>query len=310
MSELGLIAGASAITLLLNLTLLPALLKLFPPASHPRDMGFAWAKPIDDFLLGRRWLVLGVWTVIAIAGVVAAMGLGRFQSAAPETRRSYRSQRMFDLMQDPLRTPCDIEILAPSIDAAQALADKIAKLPEVNAVLTANTFVPKDQDAKLAIIQDLNDLMGLSLDPIDITPPPTPDQVRASLRHCAAMLREAVGSSDVAQQLARLLDQAADSDAAFLQRLDHVLLATLKPRLDALRAALSAQKLTVDTLPPEIRNDWIAADGEATMLVIQPATATTTRCWNGSSLPCARLRRMRAGRPCRFMKPDMRSRAF
>ena len=52
-------------------------------------------------------------------------------------------------------------------------------------VLTANSFVPKDQEAKLAIIQDLNDLMGFSLDPFDVAPPPTADEVRASLRDCA-----------------------------------------------------------------------------------------------------------------------------
>ena len=57
-----------------------------------------------------------------------------------------------DLMQDPLRTPYTIEILAPNIDVAQTLAEKIGTLPEVNMVLTANSFVPKDQDAKLAII--------------------------------------------------------------------------------------------------------------------------------------------------------------
>jgi hypothetical protein len=269
-SELGLIAGAGmAITLVLNLTLLPALLQLFPPASRPLDMGFAWAKPMDDFLLRRRWLALGIWGLIGIAGVAATMGL-RFDFNPLHLKdpnvESVSSMR--DLMQDPLRTPYNVEILAPDIGAAQALAERIGKLREVNMVLTANTFVPKDQEPKLAILQDLNDLMGLSLDPLDVAAPPTPDQVRTSLRKCAAKLREAVGSSDVAQQLARLLEQAADSDDAFLQRLDKVLLSTLKPRLEALKTALTAKKLTVETLPPEIRNDWIAADGRARVLVI------------------------------------------
>jgi hopanoid biosynthesis associated RND transporter like protein HpnN len=269
-SELGLIAGGGmAITLILNLTLLPALLQLFPPASRPLDMGFAWAKPLDDFLLRRRWLVLGIWAVIGIAGVAAVMGLRfDFNPLHLKDPKVESVSSMLDLMQDPLRTPYNIEILAPDIDAAQALADKLSKLREVNVVLTANVFVPKDQEPKLAILQDLNDLMGLSLDPLDVAAPPTPDEVRASLRNCAARLRSAVGSSDVAQQLARLLDQAADSDDAFLQRLDSVLLSTLKPRLDALKAALTAKPLTVETLPPEIRNDWIAADGRARVLVI------------------------------------------
>jgi hopanoid biosynthesis associated RND transporter like protein HpnN len=269
-SDLGLIAGAGmAITLLLNLTLLPALLQLFPPASRPLDMGFAWAKPIDDFLLRRRWLVIGVWALVAAIGVAAATGLRfDFNPLHLKDPKVESVSSIVDLMQDPLRTPYNIEILTPNLDAAQALAEKLGKLREVHAVLTAATFVPKDQEAKLAILQDLNDLMGLSLDPLDVAAPPTPDQVRASLRNCAAKLRAAVGSSDVAQQLARLLEQAADSDDAFLQRLDHVLLSTLKPRLEALKASLTAKPLTVDTLPPEIRNDWIAADGEARILVI------------------------------------------
>ena len=269
-SELGLIAGAGmAITLVLNLTLLPALLKLFPPASQPVDMGFAWAKPIDDFLLQRRRLVLGIWVAIGLAGLAAAMALRfDFNPLHLKDPKAESVSSIFDLMQDPLRTPYNIEILAPNIETAQSLADRIGKLPEVHMVLTANSFVPKDQEAKLAIIQDLNDLMGLSLDPIDVAPPPTPNEVRASLHRCAAMLRKAVPSSNVAQQLARLLNQAADSDDAFLRRLDHVLLSTLTPRLKALQAALAAEPLTVETLPPEIRNDWIAADGQARVLVI------------------------------------------
>ncbi len=269
-SELGLIAGAGmAITLVLNLTLLPALLKAFPPASQPVDMGFDWARPVDDFLLRRRWLVLAVWAGIAVAGVAATLNLRfDFNPLHLKDPDAESVSSILDLMQDPLRTPYTAEILTPGIEAAEDLAEKIRALPEVSMVLTASSFVPKDQEAKLAIIQDLDDLMGLSLDPMEVAAPPSPDEVRASLRKCAAMLREAVPSSDIAQQLARLLDQAAGSDEDFLERLDHALLSTLMPRLDALKAALTAVPLTVDTLPPEIRSDWIAADGQARVLVI------------------------------------------
>ncbi len=269
-SELGLIAAAGmAITLLLNLTLLPALLKLFPPASRPLDMGFPWAAPIDNFLLRRRWLMIGIWAVVGIVGIFATLALRfDFNPLHLKDPKVESVASMVDLMQDPLRTPYNIEILASNIGEAQALTEKLGKLREVQMVLTANSFIPKDQEAKLAIIQDLNDLVGLSLDPLDVAAPPTAEDVRASLRKTAVMLREAVASSDIAQQLARLLDQAADSDDAFLQRLDRVLLSTLKPRLQALKTALTAKPLTVDTLPPEIHNDWIAADGQARVLVI------------------------------------------
>jgi hopanoid biosynthesis associated RND transporter like protein HpnN len=232
-------------------------------------MGYAWARPIDEFLLRHRWVVIGVWGIIAAIGIVAAMGL-RFDFNPLHLKDPHVESvsSIIDLMQDPLRTPYNIEILAPNIDAAQETAAKLSELPEVYAVLSAATFIPKDQEAKLAIIQDLNDLMGLSLDPLDVKPAPTPDEVRASLRACAAKLRMDVASSDVARQLARLLEQAAESDDAFLERLHRVLLSTLSIRLNALKAALTAGPVTVETLPPEIRNDWIAPDGKARLMVI------------------------------------------
>ena len=269
-SDLGLIAGAGmAITLILNLTLLPALLQAFRPRSPAIDMGFHWAKGADEFMLRRRWLVLGFWAVLAIAGLVSALGLQfDFNPLHLKDTKTESVSSMLDLMRDPVRTPYNIEILAPSEQTAEELAAKLERLPEVYAVLSAATFVPKDQEAKLAIIQDLNDLVGLSLETIDPAAPPTPDEVRASLRNCAAKLRSAVGSSDVAQQLARLLDQAADSDDAFLRRLHHVLLLTLPTRLATLKAALTAGPLTVESLPPEIRSNWITADGQAKLMVI------------------------------------------
>jgi uncharacterized protein len=269
-SDLGLIAGAGmAITLILNLTLLPALLQVFRPRSPAIDMGFAWAKGADDFMLRRRWLVLGVWAVLAIAGIVSAFTLRfDFNPLHLKDNKTESVSSLLDLMRDPVRTPYNIEILAANEQEAEVLSAKLGQLPEVYAVLSAATFVPKDQETKLAIIQDLGDLVGMGLETIEPATPPTPDQVRASLRACAEKLRMAVASSDVARQLARLLDQAAGSDDAFLQRLDRVLLSTLPQRLATLRASLTAKPLTVATLPPEIRNDWISAGGQAKLMVI------------------------------------------
>jgi hypothetical protein len=170
-------------------------------------------------------------------------------------------------MQDPLSTPYEAELLAPNPESAADLAGKLRKLPEVYAVITAQTLVPQDQQAKLAILSDLNDLMALSLDPVTVAPPPSNDEVRAAFRHCADRLRQAMSSSDIARQLARLLDQAADADPATYPQLKHMLIDGLMPRLHALKAAMQAGPVTLENLPPEIRNDWIAQDGEARIAV-------------------------------------------
>jgi hopanoid biosynthesis associated RND transporter like protein HpnN len=268
-SELGLIALAGmAITLVLNFTLLPALLTVMKPRSAPREMGFAWAAGVDAFLLKRRWAVVGVWALITVAGLALSPRLTfDFNPLHLKDPNVESMATMLDLMRDPLRTPYESELLAPDIKTATEIAAKLKALPEVYAVITAQSLVPQDQKEKLAILSDLNDLMGLSLEPVSVAEPPTDDDVRASLRRCAEKLRQTMASSEIAMGLARLLDQAAEADPAIYPQLKKMLVDGLMPRLAALKAAMTAGEVTLDTLPPEVKRDWIAADGTARIAV-------------------------------------------
>ena len=269
-SELGLIAtGGMAVTLVLNLTLLPALLQLVKPRGRPTEMGFKWNIGIDRFLLRYRWPVVGVWSTMALIGAALLPGLTfDFHPLHLKDARTESMSTILDLMKDPLRSPYMGEVITPNIEAAQVAAAKLKALPEVYAALTGASFVPADQAPKLAILQDVNDLMGLSLDPLSTAPPPSPAEIRAAFQTCAARLRAVVPSSDIAMQLARFLDQAAAADPALYPRFQHMLVDGLMPRLATLRASLGAGPLTLDTLPPEIKADWIAADGEARVMVV------------------------------------------
>lgn len=268
-SELGLIALAGmAITLVLNFTLLPALLTVMKPRSAPREMGFPWAAAVDSFLLKRRWLVVGVWTVITVAGFALSPRLAfEFNPLHLKDPHAESMATMLDLMRDPLRTPYEAELLAPDIKTAVDLAAKLKQLPEVYAVITAQSLVPQDQADKLAILTDLNDLMALSLEPISVEPTPNDDEVRVALRRCAERLRHAMASSEIAMGLARLLDQAAEADPAVYPQLKRMLIDGLMPRLATLKAAMTAGEVTLETLPPEIKRDWIAADGTARIAI-------------------------------------------
>ena len=268
-SELGLIAlGGMAITLVLNFTLLPALLTIMKPRSAPREMGFPRAVAVDAFLLKHRWAVVGVWVLITVAGLALSPRLSfDFNPLHLKDPNVESMATMLDMMRDPLRTPYESELLAPDIKTATELAAKLQQLPEVYAVITAQSLVPQDQKDKLAILADLNDLMALSLEPVSVAPPPSDDEVRAALRRCAERLRQAMASSDIALGLARLLDQAAEADPAVYPQLKRMLIDGLMPRLAALKAAMTAGAVTLDTLPPEIKSDWIAADGTARVAV-------------------------------------------
>ncbi|HEX9449012.1 MAG TPA: MMPL family transporter [Dongiaceae bacterium] len=269
-SELGLIAGAGmAITLVLNLTLLPALLTWLNPKTSATDLGSAWAAGIDRFLLQKRVWVIACWTVLATLGIALAMQLKfDFNPLHLKDPRVESVATIYDLMSDPLHSPYEIEILAKDQSEADALMPKLQALPEVYAAVSASSFVPKDQDSKVAILDDLAMLVGPSLTPDSTQPEPSIDEDRAAMKRTAIKLRQVAESSDKAQQLARLLEQAATADASVVPQLRHALLSGLTPRLDALAAAMTAGKLTVDTLPDEIRHDWIAPDGEVRIMVV------------------------------------------
>lgn len=269
-SELGLIATAGmAITLVLNLTLLPALLALMKPRILSGEMGMAWGKPVDSWLIRHRRPVLAVWGLVAVIGLALSPQLEfDFHPLHLKDPKVESMAAILDLMKDPIRSPYAIEIVVPDANAADALKEKLSKLREVHAVISASSFVPKDQEAKLAILGDLQLLMGLSLEPVSVRPAPTIDEVRAALKQCAAKLREALPSSDKAQQLARLLDQAAAADPSLYPELQRMLIGGLMPRMKMLASALQAEPLTLDTLPDEIKSQWIAADGEMRLTVM------------------------------------------
>ena len=77
---------------------------------------------------------------------------------------------LHDLMQDPITNPYTIEALLPSLGAAQASADKLAKLKLSDEVLTLNSFLPDGQTRKLALIQDAAGILGPTLAPPDHPP--------------------------------------------------------------------------------------------------------------------------------------------
>ncbi len=276
-SELGLVAGTSMVFgILLTLTLGPALLTLLRPPGEPEPVGYAWAAPLDRGLLRRRWLVLGGFGVVAVACFVAAFWL-RFDYN-PLSLKDPKSESMAtlsDIIADPLATPFTIDVLAADEDAAVAEGKRLAALPEVGRVLTLDSFVPTDQDAKLAILDDLR----FFLDPVlatPVEPAPAPTQELGSMRAVAGKLIDygkALPVDAPANRLGRAL-QTLVSQAERLDALRAALIGGLPRQLEQLRTALSANALGRDALPADLRRAWLAPDGRARIQVIPPAGAT------------------------------------
>ncbi len=270
-SQLGLIAGAGmVIAVILNLTLLPALLALVRPPGERAPAGYVWAVPIDRFLAKRRRSVLAAAVVLGLVGLALAPLL-RFDFNPMHLRdpESESIATFFDLMDDPATSPFTIDILAPSLPAAQDLAGRLEDLPEVSQTVTLASFVPENQDDKLALIDDAAVLLGPSLYPSAIEPPPTPDEMRTALVETVTRLAALAPPPDsAAGRLAAAVSALLRRDAAALRAAEAALLAGLPNRLESLRTALEAEEpMTLDRLPEDLRQDWIAPDGRARIAV-------------------------------------------
>ncbi len=279
-AELGLVAGLGMIAALLtSITLLPALLMLLNPAAEGEDVGFARLASWDTYLTRHRKTVLRISALAGTAALVLTVFL-RFDSN-PLNLRSPKVESvstLFDLMKNPETSPNTIDVAAPSPAAAQALSQKLAALPLVTMALTLSSFVPDEQDRKLALIADANNLLDSTLNPFEVKPAPSDDEIKASLAATAAKMRAAADkdngpSAAPARRMADALTKLAQGDAQNRARATKAIVPGLQTLLTQLSASLTPSKVTLESMPEDLRNAWIAKDGSARVQVFPKDTS-------------------------------------
>lgn len=269
LSELGLIASAGmAAALTANLTVLPALLTLWP-ADRPPRLGS------EETLAGRlggaiprhaRTIVIGALGLAGLAALLLPRAHFDFDPINLRDPRSESVAAFRDIAADHRANPYTISILTPNLAAADALAIRLRTLPEVKEATTLSEMLPTDQEDKLAQIGELTQFLVpvLTADPL---PPPTPEQRRAAVATLITKL-EAVPASSVVAEPGRRLAAALKASIFSLERLESALLGSLPARLDELKRALGAEPFSADALPADIRDMLLARDGEALIRVI------------------------------------------
>jgi hypothetical protein len=276
---LGWIAGGGMlIAIALNFLLLPALLAIVRPRGEPEAIGFRRAAPLDRWLIERRqWVIGGAALLAAVSIALLPQIAFDFDPLNLKNPNSESVSTARDLMKDPMTTPYTAEILAPSLDDAKALAERVGELPEVAQVVTAASFIPEEQDKKLPIIEDLALLLGPSLNDPQPLPPPSDEAVLKAMRACGNAMEKIGKPGSPAARLGAALHGAATRGAPIVAPLRAALLAGLLRRLDGLREMTQAKALTLESLPPELRNGWIAADGRARIEVFPKGDARDNR---------------------------------
>ncbi|TMJ91698.1 MAG: hopanoid biosynthesis-associated RND transporter HpnN, partial [Alphaproteobacteria bacterium] len=268
LSELGLLAGLGMIVAFLtSITLIPALLTVLRPPGEPQEMGFKVLAPVDRFMERHRIPVIVGTGLVVMAGLPLLYWLQfdfnplNLRSANVESVATF-----LELRSDPNIGASSIYVLAPNKEAANIDAEKLSKLPEVARVRTIDSFIPDDQQPKLAAIRQLATVLDPVLRPDPNKKPPTDADNIAALKSAVDALKQSAGTQTgrgaaAAKRLGEDLGKLASGDEALRARAQAAMIPSLNTALDELRNYLQAQPVTLETLPPEIAREWVTQDG-------------------------------------------------
>jgi hopanoid biosynthesis associated RND transporter like protein HpnN len=267
-SELGKIAGAGMlIAFAAAITVLPALLSILNPPGEAEPLGYKFMAPVDRFMERHRIAIVASTLGVAVLGLPLLYFLHfdfnpmNLRSTKVESIATY-----LDLRRDPNTGTNAIEVIAPSQAAAKEIEARLAKVPEVARTLSLDTFIPEDQQAKLAVIRKAAASLNPILNETTRGTPPSDEENVAALKHSADSLRKTAGEDQgpgatAARRLAEALSRLAQADKPTRDKAEAVFIAPLNVALDQVREMLKAQPVSAKTLPPDLLSDWITSDG-------------------------------------------------
>lgn len=268
-SQLGLIAGGGMlIALVVDFTVLPALLALLKPPPEKEPVGLKLAAA-DDWLKRKARPIVWVAGLLSLVGAVLLPSLPLdFDPLHLQDPKAEAVSTFLDLAKDPDAGVYAVETLAPSVAKAGELASKFEALPLVRRVMTVETFVPDQQDEKLIIIADLASVLGPTLSPAKMLAAPSATELQASVARVAEQLSAIAPDHKPSKALAGHLRRIAESGPKAAESLQSATASGLATLVAGLRRSLDVAPVTLENLPPELVRDWIASDGRTRIRVL------------------------------------------
>jgi uncharacterized protein len=269
-SELGKIAGVGMlIAYVTSITVLPALIAVLNPPGEAEPIGYKALAPVDWFLQEYRIPVIVGTLAVAVLGApllyFLTFDFDPIHLRSPETESI---STILELGDDPRAGISAVNVVAKSLDEAVGVAEKLQKLPEVSQTQTLLSFVPQDQDKKLALIEELSRQLAPALGRPGSSKAPTDGENVAALNGMADQLNKiaenATGpGADAARRLAGNAVKLAQASEEIRARAKTVFIVPMETATGQLRGFLGAQKVTKDNLPQALKQQWLAADGRA-----------------------------------------------
>ena len=269
-SELGQIAGCGMlIAFATTITLLPALIVLLNPPGEPEPLGYSSLAPVDEYMNRHRIGIIAGTAVVVVVGLPLLHWLSfdfnpiNLQSPKTESIATY-----LELSRDPSTDTNAIQVLAPSLEAGNAISARVSELLEVSHVVTLSSFIPADQAEKLLMLQNAANKLAPAFDPKNTQSPPIDAENVDALNEGSQRLTEAASNltgpgADAARRLSLDLASLSHATQAVRDKAADSFAWSLGQVLDSLQASLQTAAVTQASLPSGLIRDWATADGRA-----------------------------------------------
>ena len=280
LSELGLIAGSGMlVAFLCSITLVPAVLALLSPPGEASPVGFGKLAPLDDLLQRHRIIVIAGTFLVVLGGAPLLLHLPfdfnpiNLQDPKAPSVMTYRA-----LQGNPMTSGSEGEVVAKSLADADGAAKRLAALPQVLRTVTLNSFVPDEQDQKIAVIKAaatrLHGALAAKREPAP-SDKDTVDAIRSTAENLSKVAGVDTGpGAEAARSVSSLLTRLAQSDAVTRTRAEAAVAPSLSYDLQRIRDSLDPQRVTIANLPQELARDWLLPDGRARVQVLPKGDPT------------------------------------
>ena len=186
----------------------------------------------------------------------------------PMNLRSTKTESIatyLDLRRDPAAGGSAIDVTTPSLTVARRTAERLLELPQVASVITLDSFIPTDQEKKIAWIGKA----AKTIEPLFHLPkrlaPTDEENVEALHRGIDSLTNVAHAQTgegaEEARRLAGLLTRLADGDEALRKQAEATFTAPFTIALAAMHNSLKPQQITLENMPPQFLRHWLQPDG-------------------------------------------------
>lgn len=278
LAALGIITGGGMfISFASSLTVFPAILSVLPVKRRRRSATAPAAARLEPLIVRHAGAVAAASAALALLGIsLSTQAKFDFNTLGMKDPASESMTTLRDLQEQGFFTDYSSTVLAPDLAAAEAVAARLAALPEVSETETPLSYLPQNQDEKLTLLEDTAFLLEPALHPGEPKPTPTAGErlaALAKLRERIDATQEQLGDETARAALPRLraaLARVAASAGAEAKakELDTLVTSDLGEQLDWLRRALSVGPVGLEDLPASLRRRLISTDGRVRVVAL------------------------------------------